>query len=62
MRTALFAEYATALVSLYYGLTHGFIAGFSAFGLFLIGWFMLLSTATPDAIKPKHKGSARLFE
>ncbi|GAB2458458.1 hypothetical protein GCM10011375_07730 [Hymenobacter qilianensis] len=30
----------TALGSLYYGLTHGLIAGFSAFGLFLLGWFM----------------------
>ncbi|WP_311136640.1 sterol desaturase family protein [Hymenobacter cellulosilyticus] len=30
----------TAAGSLYYGLTHGFINGLSAFGLFLLGWFM----------------------
>ncbi|TGD81732.1 sterol desaturase family protein [Hymenobacter wooponensis] len=30
----------TAFVSLYYGITRGFITGASAFGLFLLGWFM----------------------
>lgn len=30
----------TALVSLYYGLSRGFIAGLSAFGLFLGGWLL----------------------
>ncbi|TGE09678.1 sterol desaturase family protein [Hymenobacter fodinae] len=30
----------TACVSLYYGITRGFITGASAFGLFLVGWFM----------------------
>ncbi|QJX46462.1 fatty acid hydroxylase [Hymenobacter taeanensis] len=30
----------TAFVSLYYGITRGFITGISAFGLFLLGWFM----------------------
>jgi sterol desaturase/sphingolipid hydroxylase (fatty acid hydroxylase superfamily) len=30
----------TATISLYYGLTHGFITGLSAFGLFLGGWLL----------------------
>ncbi|MBC6991216.1 sterol desaturase family protein [Hymenobacter sp. BT491] len=30
----------TAVVSLYYGLTRGLVTGLSAFGLFLVGWFL----------------------